>query len=310
MPNESHVKFEEQLKQTHVLIGPPSLLQRLQNQSACPNLRWFLSLNSNADRLVQIAPHYKNTPPPFVTSRAVQFYGPQIAEYVIGATGMIGQDVAKRLHVMGVKLWGLYRRKRLEGEPLFTPQFEPKDVKQLLPQAAECYERMFYMDDPKKSRQSILKEFLSGVDVLLNALPSTPESDYLLGGGETDDKNQCHPLQYCKPNCIFINVGRASIISQSEIILALKNNWVQTIVLDVFEQEPLTSTNALLTSNFPVNRLILTPHISGCLKIDPIFEQLLAENLQLYAKGMVVEKTTGKPWIPNLYYMMNWKQGY
>jgi NAD dependent epimerase/dehydratase family enzyme len=71
----------------------------------------------------------------------------------MGATGMVGQEVSRRLRVLGSKCWGLYRKSRKEGEPLFIPQFESKINKTYLPPASECFERMFALDQEGKSKE-------------------------------------------------------------------------------------------------------------------------------------------------------------
>lgn len=64
-----------------------------------------------------------------------------------------------------------------------------------------------------------------------------------------------------KRNAYLINVGRGKIVDEQALVAALKNNQIAGAGLDVFEQEPLTKDNILLTINDPT-KLLMTPHIA------------------------------------------------
>lgn len=52
-------------------------------------------------------------------------------------------------------------------------------------------------------------------------------------------------LSRCKPECVFINVGRGSVIQIESILEALEKKWIAGAVLDVFEEEPLKPDSPL-----------------------------------------------------------------
>ncbi|KAA6401228.1 MAG: putative D-2-hydroxyacid dehydrogenase [Streblomastix strix] len=348
--NQDNPEFPMQLKRAHVVFGNPSLLQRMQKPKRdCPNLKWFMSLSSDQKEILQMAPHYEESEPPFILSHSYNFQGALVAEYVIGmvimlqhkflllansqsapfsvqapclqflhfsqlrfgvlGVGQNGQEVARRVHVLGGKIWGLHRHARKDGEPLFPAYKQERESTDKLPLISQCFERMFALDgDKTKTQDEVLIEFLSGVDVIVVALPESSETTYLLGGSDSKDERQArHVLQHCKPSCILINLRCNTIISENEIIHALNKNWIQTVVLDVFNIQPLPPTSPLITSKLPPSRLILSPSLSGAVHTNNLFQQLLQDNIQLFMQGMLEERRTGVRWKPNLHYMIDWK---
>lgn len=141
---------------------------------------------------------------------------------VLGA-GNIGVEIAKYLKLMGAKVTG---------------------VKRNLPSEKHEYIDHFYSIDQ-------LDEFLASCDYFCNVLPHTPQTIGLLSG---DKLKNCS-----KKKAGFINIGRGSIIDESSLVTALKNQWIRGAVLDVFEKEPLPSSSPLW--NLP--NCTITPHISG-----------------------------------------------
>lgn len=47
---------------------------------------------------------------------------------------------------------------------------------------------------------------------------------------------------------VFINIGRGSIVSETDLITALENKWLSYSILDVFDTEPLPKESALWTN--------------------------------------------------------------
>ena len=97
---------------------------------------------------------------------------------------------------------------------------------------------------------SDLNSFLEFIDVLIVALPLTPETRNLIGFKE---------LKYLGPSSYIINISRGDIINEKDLIAALKNKKIKGAVLDVFSNEPLTSWNKL----YKLDNVIITPHIAG-----------------------------------------------
>jgi len=127
----------------------------------------------------------------------------------------------------------------------------------------------------KKSTEKLfdlseLNTFVSGVDYLINILPETKQTVGLLSG---------NVLSKCKPSCVFVNVGRGSIISEASLIKAITEKWISMAILDVVAQEPLREDNIL----WKLPNVIITPHIAA----DPTAKDVafvFSKNLELYTE--------------------------
>ena len=121
---------------------------------------------------------------------------------------------------------------------------------------------------------SDFRKLLPQADYLIIALPLTAETDRLIGENE---------LRLLKPSCVLINIARGTIVDESSLIHALKENWIRGAALDVFEKEPLPSDSEL----FVLPNVFLTPHTSGVTGEEhwPRIMEIFAENLRRYTSG-------------------------
>ena len=76
---------------------------------------------------------------------------------------------------------------------------------------------------------------------------------------------------------IFINVGRANVISDDSILEALDKNWIGGAILDVFHEEPLPKDHPFWTHP----KIIITPHMSALSRPQDI-ASCFKENLDLF----------------------------
>lgn len=60
-----------------------------------------------------------------------------------------------------------------------------------------------------------------------------------------------------KPTAIFINTSRGAIVDEKALYRALKEGWIDSAGLDVFEQEPVNRDNPLLT----LENITLSGHV-------------------------------------------------
>ena len=100
-----------------------------------------------------------------------------------------------------------------------------------------------------------LPDLLRSSDYVLNLLPSTPHSRGLLGG---DALRACSPEEGGRGAC-FMNAGRGDVISEGELLAALRCGWISGAVLDVFEEEPLPEASAL----WATPGVVVSPHVSA-----------------------------------------------
>ncbi|CAH0513858.1 unnamed protein product [Peronospora belbahrii] len=130
-----------------------------------------------------------------------------------------------------------------------------------------------------------LGEVLEHSDYVVNALPSTSATRYLL---TENTLKRC-----CNKTPVFINVGRGDVISEKTILAALDKGLLSKAVLDVFEQEPLPRESPLWSHP----KVIVTPHIAGTVFPEDVAD-VFVKNLNRYLEGKVV------------LYQMDWSSGY
>lgn len=97
---------------------------------------------------------------------------------------------------------------------------------------------------------SELDEVLPKADIVVNVLPETESTYYLLKDKQFDAM---------KESALFINIGRGTIASEDTIINALKEGKIRHAYLDVFEKEPLSEDNPL----YDLDNVSITAHITG-----------------------------------------------
>jgi len=68
-------------------------------------------------------------------------------------------------------------------------------------------------------------------------------------------------LRRMKPTAYLINTSRGPVVDEAALASALENRWIAGAALDVFVDEPLSSTSPLRSAD--PTRLILTPHSIG-----------------------------------------------
>jgi phosphoglycerate dehydrogenase-like enzyme len=94
------------------------------------------------------------------------------------------------------------------------------------------------------------REFLTGLDFLILALPRTRESTGLIGEAE---------LQALPRTAYLLNPARGPIVQEQALLRALRDGWIRGAALDTHFAYPLPADHPLW--RFP--NVLLTPHISG-----------------------------------------------
>jgi len=89
-------------------------------------------------------------------------------------------------------------------------------------------------------------------------------------------------LKLMKPTAILINTSRGSVIDEKALVKALRNKWIAGAALDVYEIEPLTPDNPLLT----LDNVLLTPHMAGATK-NTVYRasEMIAQDIRRLVKG-------------------------
>jgi phosphoglycerate dehydrogenase-like enzyme len=139
---------------------------------------------------------------------------------ILGA-GDIGTEVAKRMRPLVKHIIGVRRVDRA-----VPPEYD--EMKTL----------------------SEIDSLLSRADVVVAALPDTPSTRGLL---------DARRLRLMKPDAVLVNVGRGTLIVESELAEVMQEGRLFGVGLDVTTIEPLPKESPLWSQD----RLLLTPHVSG-----------------------------------------------
>ncbi|MEM9777511.1 MAG: NAD(P)-dependent oxidoreductase [Chloroflexota bacterium] len=187
-------------------------------------------------------------------------YGPSRALVMANKTvlimgyGAIGQEIGRLCRALGMQVIAT-RRKITEPEHSENATVYP---------AAE------------------LRTLLPTCDVLINALPLTPETEGLIGADE---------IAQLKSTTLIINVGRAKTFDEAALYEALASDQILGAAFDVWYRYPENklARAATFPSHYPFHRLenmLLSPHNSAALLGNEHLDyqmQSLAEMLNHYA---------------------------
>ena len=130
-----------------------------------------------------------------------------------------------------------------------------------------------------------LPDLLAGSDVVVLALPHTPETRRLIGKRELDR---------IKRGALLVNVSRGKLVDDDAVIEALRDGRLGGAALDVFSQEPLDPASPY----WDLPNVLVTPHTSGAMQDywTPLVA-LFTDNLRRFEKGEplrnVVDKKAG-----------------
>lgn len=155
--------------------------------------------------------------------------------------GEIGAHVAEKLAQLGYTVHGWSRsQKELNG--------------------VNCY-----------SGESALDTVLNKADVLVNLLPLNPHTQGILSKSTFDKMPK---------NAYLINCGRGGHLVEDDLIHAIQSEQLKGALLDVFDEEPLSSHHPLWSTK----GVTITPHIASASSISAIVGQLVL-NRMLFEKG-------------------------
>ena len=140
-----------------------------------------------------------------------------------------------------------------------------------------------------------LPELLRQSDIVSMHAPSTPDAHHML--------REEH-FRQMKKTAIFVNTGLGPTVHEPSLIKALHEGWIAAAGLDVLEQEPPETTNALLK----MENVILTAHVaSASARFDPVRRRRVGAEIALALTGRwprscvnpgVLEKSGLRRWQP------------
>lgn len=100
-----------------------------------------------------------------------------------------------------------------------------------------------------KAKYCSLNELLSCSDFVVVAVDLNADSKALIGAVE---------LALMSPNAVLVNIARGSVLDEQALIEALKARKIYAAGLDVYEKEPLQSSEL-----FELNNVVTLPHVGS-----------------------------------------------
>jgi phosphoglycerate dehydrogenase-like enzyme len=162
----------------------------------------------------------------------------------IAGLGGIGMEVARRAHALGMNVIAT-RNTRSERPPFVSEQGLSGD----------------------------LLSFTARADVILDALPLTPETKGIFNR---------KVFNAAKRGALFINVGRGGTVVTADLVAALRDGRIGGAGLDVTDPEPLPPDHPL----WHAPNVLITPHVAAATDLGEESRWLIArENLRRYAAG-------------------------
>lgn len=262
-----------------IIIADPGLISSKLDRSF-PNLIWLQSTFAGVNRVMEDSSRDN-----YVLTRIGDGFGPQMIEYVLGWILALQLRIPSSIQQKDKCVWdqsSYVTRGTLENKTvgiLGTGQIGSALAigcrKFGMKPIGFCRDPMRYItnnSDVFDLYTNSLDTLVSQSAFIVNTLPSTPETKYLLNSTifSSNIHNQSTPP-------IFINIGRGDVISSSDIIHSLNSGYLSAAVLDVFETEPLPSNHPL----YSTPGVYITPHISA-LSTSQIVSDNFLKNLVLY----------------------------
>lgn len=181
---------------------------------------------------------------------------PEAADLTVGVMGMgvLGQDAARKLQVMGFNVIGWSRT------PKAIPGIETFDA-------------------------DGLDDFLGKTDILVGLLPLTAETTGIYNRTLFEKLRQGGALG--KP--VFINAGRGKSQVTADVIAAIRDGVLLAASLDVFEEEPLPASHPV----WGEERIILTPHAAAASDERALF-RLVERQIARFEAGEPLENVVNR----------------
>ena len=125
---------------------------------------------------------------------------------------------------------------------------------------ALAFDMDVYVYDPYVDETTIKKSGAHYVDDFKSILPQMDAVTlHCPKTKETTDMFSAQEFNAMKSTSILINCARGGIVNEKALYYALTNNKIRSAGLDVYDDEPSTSSNPL----FSLDNILLSPHIAG-----------------------------------------------
>ena len=248
LPREAYLAAMERAE---IILGEP----RREDLALCRKLQWMQSTSSGVNYYLD----GNRFPEGVLLSCMTGCYGNIIAEHLLAMVFSLCRRLPEYRDRQHQHQWQLIKHdKQLEGATLMilgagdigttvAKWMKPMvgkviGVRRVARAYPDCYDEMITLD--------ALDEKLGQADILVCALPHTPETVHLLNEER---------LRKMKPDAVLVNGGRGSLIDQEALCRVLAEGHLWGVGLEVAFPEPLPEDHPL----WDAPRTIITPHSAG-----------------------------------------------
>lgn len=236
-----------------------------------PNLKWVSSLGAGVDHLV----NDKQIPAHIPITRIVDpFLTRDMTNYCIMGVMMHQRSVDQHRRNQESSTWDRLPYSNLKVGVLGLGELGSHCASTL---ASLGFEVSGFSRTPKKIENvtcysgNQLSAFLSPIDILINLLPVTPQTESIL------DENLFTQM---KQGAYLINVARGNHLVEEDLISAIDSGHLSGALLDVFREEPLPKDHPF----WQHPKIKITPHVASVTSPNSAL-QLLQKNIAHLTKG-------------------------
>ena len=247
----SREDYHRALRAAHIIIGEP----RNEDFRYCEHLELMHSPSSGVNYYVQGGQFPKDA----ILCSMTGGYGNILAEHLLAMVLSLCRRLPEYRDQQREHRWELRRYdKQLEGSTLLilgagdigttvAKWMRPMvgriiGVRRVVREYPDCYDKMITLEE--------LDEHLGEADIVVCALPHTPETVHLLNESR---------LRKMKRDAVLVNGGRGSLMDQDALCKLLEQGHFWGVGLEVACPEPLPPEHPL----WDMPRLIITPHAAG-----------------------------------------------
>lgn len=252
---------------------------------AAPKLRWLHSMSAGIEKLL---------PPPMqqndiVLTHTAAIHDAPVAERALALLLALRHQLKHAVTAQAEKNWDPQSFTSLENTNVLIAGFGGigKEIaKRCAAFGAEIIAVKNHLTEEALADRVITNDELMSVlpeaDVVMCALPGTPETEGYFGAKE---------IAAMKKGAYFINIARGTIVDEAALIEALQSGHVAGAGLDVTAREPLPEDSPLWT----LDNVILTPHTAARVYgyMDKVLN-VLADNWQRFLSDQKLKNIIDK----------------
>lgn len=236
--------------------------------AAGPNIRWVHSLSDGVERL--LSPSMLSRPIHLTNSHGV--HDRAVSEHTLALLLAWMRRIPDAVRHQSAHEWIRPRGDTLFGKTILIVGFG--SIGRAIAQRAKVFETRILAVKKHLSTEMFadhvyledqLAEVLPEADIVIAALPATPETDHFFGQKQ---------FALMKRSALFINIARASVVDEAALIDALSQKEIAGACMDVFSKEPLPGDHPF----WQMDNVIMTPHIASMV---PDFWDKLTSLLQM-----------------------------